>query len=285
MYRTVVELTKWQLPGILAARNASKQVTMGEFNTASCGGIPGISDTFAATLWTVDYVLQMATIGYSAAYIHTREAGITYNLFDPPVNGSDWTTLPAYYSLLTVTEALGGNGGSYVLDLDINNSSLANSTTAGYGVYNGTTGQLSNIVLFNFADQGSTAAKVAIPAQGGGSASGENGTTQVLARYLVASSVHEKTNISWGGKTLAGRTDGKFVDSGTSPDVEMDCTSGCTIDIPSPGMTVVWMNSADGNHQSTGEPKANRAERVVSNIMKLEASCMGSILLVLLYFL
>ena len=39
LHPIVVELAKWQLPGIDAAINASKQVTMGEFNTASCGGI------------------------------------------------------------------------------------------------------------------------------------------------------------------------------------------------------------------------------------------------------
>lgn len=47
---------------------------MSEFNSASCGGIPGISDTFAVgALWSIDYALQLASVGYTAAYIHTRE--------------------------------------------------------------------------------------------------------------------------------------------------------------------------------------------------------------------
>lgn len=232
---------------------------MGEFNTASCGGIPGISDTFAATMWTVDYVLQMASVGYSAAYIHTREAGITYNVFDPPVNGSDWTTLPAYYSLLPVAEALRGDNGTYVLDLNINNSTAANSTTAGYGVYNGTSGQLINVVLFNFADQGTEPANFTIPALSNGSGAGSNATTLMLARYLVAPSVKEKTNISWGGKTIAGRTDGEMVDSGVAPDQEVDCKVSCAIQIPSPGIAVVWMNSADSVQQTAGEHQSNAA--------------------------
>ena len=44
------------------------------------------------------------------------------------------------------------------------NSTNTNSTVAGYGVYNSSSGDLANIVLFNFADQGSDEAKFAVPA-------------------------------------------------------------------------------------------------------------------------
>ncbi|KAG8925980.1 hypothetical protein FRC00_003411, partial [Tulasnella sp. 408] len=48
----------------LAATNAAilagKQFMMMETNTASCGGFPGISDSFASALWAADYAMQMA---------------------------------------------------------------------------------------------------------------------------------------------------------------------------------------------------------------------------------
>jgi hypothetical protein len=37
----VVSLATWQSAGVLGALQANKQVMMSEFNTASCGGIPG----------------------------------------------------------------------------------------------------------------------------------------------------------------------------------------------------------------------------------------------------
>ena len=42
---TVQRLVKWQSDGVAKALNAGKQVIMDEFNTASCGGEPGRSDT------------------------------------------------------------------------------------------------------------------------------------------------------------------------------------------------------------------------------------------------
>ncbi len=48
------------LPAIPTAQQAGKQFMMFETNTASCGGFPGVSDSFGSALWAVDYGLQMA---------------------------------------------------------------------------------------------------------------------------------------------------------------------------------------------------------------------------------
>ena len=231
---------------------------MGEFNTAACGGIPGISDTFAAAMWAVDYVFQLASVGYSGAYIHTREAGITYNILGPPVNGSDWAALPVYYAFLPVAEALRSVEGMYVLDLNLNNSTNTNSTVAGYGVYNSSSRDLANIVLFNFADQGSDEAKFAVPAMNTPNGS-NNMVTQIWAKFLTAPSVKERSNISWSGKTLFGHSDGQFGNSDVSPDEEIDCTGGCSVEVPAPGIAVVWFNSTEKSQSTTGKRKTNSA--------------------------
>ena len=120
----VQSVAQWQIDGVAAAKNAFKPILLGEFNSASCGGIPGVSDTFAATLWAMDYALQLASVGYSGAFIHTRERGVSYNLFDPPPNGDEsagWTTGSTYYALLPVAEALSSSSknGSYIKDMEI----------------------------------------------------------------------------------------------------------------------------------------------------------------------
>ncbi|KAG4217930.1 hypothetical protein PC116_g33590, partial [Phytophthora cactorum] len=43
---------------------------MGETNSVSCSGKSGISDTFGAALWGVDYVLLGASIGIRKTYFH-----------------------------------------------------------------------------------------------------------------------------------------------------------------------------------------------------------------------
>jgi len=37
--------------------------------------------------------------------------------------------------------------------------------------------------------------------------------------------------------------DGKFVASNTAPDVQVDCQNGCSIDVPAPGLAVVFLTN------------------------------------------
>lgn len=59
-----------------------KPFIMFETNTASCGGFPGISDSFGAALWGVDYGLQMAYSNFSGALFHVGGQSVFYNVCD-----------------------------------------------------------------------------------------------------------------------------------------------------------------------------------------------------------
>lgn len=49
---------------------------LGETNTMFGHGMPGVSNSAAACLWVIDYVLQAATMGIDALYLHS---GVGYN--------------------------------------------------------------------------------------------------------------------------------------------------------------------------------------------------------------
>ena len=53
---------------------------MFETNTASCAGFPGVSDAFGATLWALDYGMQMAYGNFSGALLHVGGQSDTYNV-------------------------------------------------------------------------------------------------------------------------------------------------------------------------------------------------------------
>jgi hypothetical protein len=62
------------------AQAAGKPFIMFETNTASCGGFPGISDTFGAALWALDYGYQMAYSNFSSAMLHVGGKSVYYNV-------------------------------------------------------------------------------------------------------------------------------------------------------------------------------------------------------------
>jgi len=230
---------------------------MSEFNSAACGGIPGISDTFAVgSLWTTDYVLQMAAAGYSGIYMHTREQGIPYNPFDPPANGGGgaWSTNPTFYAYLAVGEALQSQNGSIVVDLNIANSMVdVSATVAGYAIYDAHVPSVRRVVLFNFANGPSAATQFTLPANIFTAGTSKN----VTVKYLSAASSTEKYNISWGGQTLAGVGDGVLVSSPSgseawsTPNQNIDCVSGCQVNVPAPGMAVVFVGDVQDNANPT----------------------------------
>ncbi|KAG6831387.1 hypothetical protein H0H92_010989 [Tricholoma furcatifolium] len=255
-HANVVSLATWQTPAIdLLQSNTSADrpdLIMSEFNSAACGGVPGVSDTFAVgSMWTVDYALQMASVGYSAAYLHTRERGISYNMFVPPAgpDGSpgDWTTNPPYYSLLVTAEALSSSDGAggVVVDLNISNSmSDTSATTAGYVVYDSKGMTVNQFVLFNYANVSNFATPSAATATFSLPADAFSGDkTSITVKYLSASSLMEEYNIAWGGQSLVGVGNGTLVDDTASwvvPNQQINCADGCSVDVPATALAVVF---------------------------------------------
>ena len=68
------------LNSTLIAQAAGKPFLMFETNTASCGGFPGVSDSFGAALWAVDYGFTMAASNFSGALLHVGGQDTTYNV-------------------------------------------------------------------------------------------------------------------------------------------------------------------------------------------------------------
>ncbi|MGH3388250.1 MAG: glycosyl hydrolase family 79 C-terminal domain-containing protein [Actinomadura sp.] len=50
--------------------------TLNESNSASCSGMPGVSHSYATSLWSLDYLLQAAQGGVSRLQFHTNTAAV-----------------------------------------------------------------------------------------------------------------------------------------------------------------------------------------------------------------
>ncbi|VUC34739.1 unnamed protein product [Clonostachys rosea] len=70
------------IPQVAAAEAAGSRLINGETNSISCSGHSGISDTYGAALWAVDYILLQASIGIEKVYFHLG-AQSEYSFFTP----------------------------------------------------------------------------------------------------------------------------------------------------------------------------------------------------------
>ncbi|KAI0003595.1 hypothetical protein F4779DRAFT_601292 [Xylariaceae sp. FL0662B] len=128
-------------PHVAAADKAGAPLVMGETNSVSCSGKSGISDTFGAALWGVDYVLAGASIGIAKTYFHLG-AQSEYSAFTPgpyeiqneTVAGGIRANWYGHYFAAKVAAARDGE------DLTIAALPSVNSSTlSGYAVYAGET--------------------------------------------------------------------------------------------------------------------------------------------------
>ncbi|EPQ53924.1 hypothetical protein GLOTRDRAFT_77790 [Gloeophyllum trabeum ATCC 11539] len=233
----------WNKEGINLAKATGVPMLLTEMNTVSCGG-SNISNTFAASLWVIDAALKHAASNFSAVYLHTREYDVRYNLFDPPSAPQDlknlnissnatsnrpgWRTGSPYYAELVLAETLSASG-SVVVDLNLNASeTVSGASVAAYGVYDDGGSARGKLVLFNFADDAGQNETFRIPG-------GLKSTAEV--RYLLAPSVRERTDISWAGQTVGAVGDLQ----GEQVTAQVDCWDGCEVQVPGPGLAVVWV--------------------------------------------
>ena len=229
---------QWQQHGLTVAKGAGKPVALVQYSIGASDCSGNIPSAFVGTLWTVDYSLQLASLGYSALYLHTKERGTSSNLFDYPEEGSKFTTKPVHYSLFPVLLAFQSYNGSKVVDLNV-----GGATNAAYAVYDSKTSDLYRVVLINYAASGTT---FTLPKDVGGS--------NVTIAYLTAPNSQETSNITWAGQTWQSSEDGR--PTGTREHQSLSCTSGCDVQVPGPGAAVVMFNKrlAEGEPSGGGLP-------------------------------
>ncbi|KAH9834480.1 glycoside hydrolase family 79 protein [Rhodofomes roseus] len=228
------------------ASAAGKPFIMFETNSASCGGFPGVSDSFGATLWLADYAMSMAAAGFSSALVHVGGQDVYYNPFTPPPTNQSsyhqWTIGSTFYAVLAIAEALGPISSSstsnfQVIDLGANGG---NEYTPGYAVYEG--GTLARAVFINFMTDPSGANDLQVNLQ-----VEEGVPANVQVKYLQSPSVGEHFNITWAGQTLGGQfaSDGRLQGAQTIQTVACDTSANtCSITVPAPGLALVSFESS-----------------------------------------
>jgi hypothetical protein len=59
-------------PVVQLAKRAGLKARLTEFNSVTCGGLPGVSDTFATALWAPDAIFELVRVGFDGVHLHAR---------------------------------------------------------------------------------------------------------------------------------------------------------------------------------------------------------------------
>ncbi|KAJ7717723.1 glycoside hydrolase family 79 protein [Mycena maculata] len=225
-------------PDIQATQDQNLDYLLGETNSYSCHGAPGVSNTAGAALWTLDYALFASQIGVSRVYFH-EGIGYKYNLIQPLVltrstlNGSALAepqqphVQPQYYAAIIAAEAIGNSGNTEALELNINNTWIS-----GYAFYEGS--DLKRAVFINsLAFLSGQTNRTSVHLDLAFSGSGHTATTFSVKR-LVIGYADDVSGLIWGGQTYE-TSDGRVGGTATSE----TGTVAAGIDIPATEVVMI----------------------------------------------
>ena len=91
------------------ARRAGLPLKLTELNSVTCGGRPGVSNTFATALWAPDALFELLRVGVNAASIHVREYAINSAFV---FNKNGLTANPLFYGMIMFSKMLGRDANS-----------------------------------------------------------------------------------------------------------------------------------------------------------------------------
>jgi hypothetical protein len=88
------------------AHRQHRQLRVDELNSVACRGKPGISDTFASSLWATDALFSLLHAGVDGVNVHTLPNS-SYELFEFTHAGGGWRSWvrPVYYGLQLFAQA------------------------------------------------------------------------------------------------------------------------------------------------------------------------------------
>jgi hypothetical protein len=165
-----------------------------EINSASCSGKPGVSDSFASSLWALDTLFSMASAGVDGINFHTLP-GAAYEPFTFTHHGNSWraTVHPLYYGALVFSRAF--PPGAHLLPV------TAPSGAVKVWATQAPDGKL-RVAMINKSPDTPAQVQLQLPGTAG------SGSIQALSAPSLAST---------GGVTFAGQTFGSSTTTGVLP--------------------------------------------------------------------
>lgn len=180
------------------ALNTGLPYVLREMSSVGPIGMPGVSDTHGAALWTLNFFLYAASIGISSVQMHMTDNSNASAWQPIPMYGRDTTFVrPQYYAHAAVAQIIGnGNGTTQISTLKTSNVGAAyDGRIRAYTAF--AYDKLQSITLINAkhvsssSDKGSFTFNLNL-----GSA---NANKDVFLSYLTADGAESQSGIIWNG--------------------------------------------------------------------------------------
>ncbi|KAF2855563.1 glycoside hydrolase family 79 protein [Plenodomus tracheiphilus IPT5] len=180
------------------ALNTGLPYVLREMSSVGPIGMPGVSDTHGAALWTLNFFLYAASIGISSVQMHMTDNSNASAWQPIPMYGHDTSFVrPQYYAHAAVAQIIGnGNGTTQISSLKTSSVGAAyDGRIRAYAAY--ANDKLQSITMINAKQANSSSDKGSFTFNLNlGSA---NANKDVFLSYLTADGAESQTGVTWNG--------------------------------------------------------------------------------------
>jgi hypothetical protein len=216
------------------AHHQRRQLRVDELNSVACRGKPGISDTFASSLWATDALFSLLHAGVDGVNIHTLPRS-SYELFEFSHAGGRWSSWvrPVYYGLQLFAQA--APPGSRLLRLPgLGGGSSVLSAWATRG-----TDRIDRVVLIDKDPSRAETVTLRPPAHIPGGATLER---------MRAPSVHSRSHVTLGGRTYGPATSTGQLAPAITQALTPNARGTYTISVPAGSAALVTLRPSPAAH-------------------------------------
>ncbi|KAE8828631.1 hypothetical protein PTNB85_07819 [Pyrenophora teres f. teres] len=162
-------------------------------------GMPGVSDAFGASLWTLNFFLYAASIGISSVQMHMTDNSNASAWQPIPMYGRETSFVrPQYYAHAAVAQIIGnGNGTTQISTLKTSNVGASyDGRIRSYAAY--ANDKLQSVTLIN-AKQANASVSNKGSFTFNLNLGSDNANKQVFISYLTADGADSQTGVTWNG--------------------------------------------------------------------------------------
>ncbi|KAI8942424.1 hypothetical protein NX059_000496 [Plenodomus lindquistii] len=180
------------------ALNTGLPYVLREMSSVGPIGMPGVSDTHGAGLWTLNFFLYAASIGISSVQMHMTDNSNASAWQPIPMYGRDTTFVrPQYYAHAAVAQIIGnGNGTTQISSLSTSSVGAAyDGRIRAYAAY--ANDNLQSVTMINSKQANSTSDKGSFTFNVNLGSS--NANKDVYLSYLTAEGAESQDGVTWNG--------------------------------------------------------------------------------------
>ena len=268
---TATQFGSW-VQQIAQATSNGYRYALREMGVVGPIGMAGITDVFAASLWTMNFFLYAATLNITSVQMHMTDNSNASAWQPIAMYGSDPFIRPNYYAFAAMAQVIGCGGGIQVAGPGVISDGLPGGYANRFAIYpTYSSSKLASIVIINTVianasdtSKNSVTVDLSLP---------DFANQKLYLSYLTADGADSQHNATWNGVSYEQNSVGiPVVMNGTVPTITVGSDGSASVAVRDSQAVVVNIGKVLGDYGANSSCSVNTSHKTTSTTTSSSAT-------------